>query len=67
MFIPRKGLPKHRKPHQVTKADSVNMLAGLCIDNQMVVLCAIQLPELDENESPSSMKHLCLMVILGLT
>ncbi len=66
-FIPRKGLPMHRKPYQVTKADSVNMLAGLCIDNQMAVLCAIQLPELDKNESSSSIKHLCLMVILGLT
>ena len=67
MFIPRKGLPMHRKPYQVTKAGSVNILAGLCINNQMVLLCAIQLPELDKNESPSSMKHLCLMVILGLT
>ncbi len=67
MFIPRKGLPRHCKPCPVTKTDSVNMLAGLCSDNQMVVLRAIQLPELDKNESSSSIKHLCSMVILGLT
>ena len=67
MFIPRKGLPRHCKPCPVTKTDSVNMLAGLFSDNQMVVLRAIQLPELDKNESSSSIKHLCSMVILGLT
>jgi hypothetical protein len=67
IFIPRKGLPRHCKPCPVTKINSVNMLAGLCSDNQMVVLRAIQLPELDKNESSSSIKHLCSMVILGLT
>jgi len=67
MFIPRKGLPRHCKPCPVTKTDSVNMLAGLFSNNQMVVLRAIQLPELDKNESSSSIKHLCSMVILGLT
>ena len=65
MFVPRKSLPVHCKPYPVTKTDSVNMLAGLCIDNQMVVLRAIQLPELDRNESLSSITHLCSMVILG--
>jgi hypothetical protein len=65
MFIPCKTLPVHCKPYPVTKTDSVNMLAGLCIDNQMVVLRAIQLPELDKNESLSSITHLCSMVILG--
>ena len=65
MFIPCKSLPVHCKPYPVTKTDSVNMLAGLCIDNQMVVLRAIQLPELDKNESLSSITHLCSMVILG--
>ena len=50
MLIPHKGLV-------------INMLAGLCIDNQMVVLHAIQMPELDKNESLSSIKQLCLMVI----
>ena len=67
MFIPRKGLPMHHKPYQVTKANSVNMLARSCTANQGVVLHAIQLPELDKNESLSSIKHLCLMVILGMT
>ena len=67
MFIPRKGLPMHHKPYPVTKTDSVNMLAGLCSDNQMVVLRAIQLPELDKNESSSSIKCLCSMVILSPT
>ena len=65
MFIPRKGLPRHCKPCPVTKTDSVNMLAGLFSNNQMVVLRAIQLPELDKNESLSSITHLCSMVILG--
>jgi len=67
MFIPCKSLPVHCKPYPVTKTDGVNMLAGLCIDNQVVVLHAIQLPELDRNESSSSIKHLCSMVILGPT
>ena len=50
IFIPRKGLPRHCKPCPVTKTNSVNMLAGLCSDNQMVVLRAIQLSELDKND-----------------
>jgi len=67
MLIPCKSLPVHSKPYPVTKTDSVNMLAGLCIDNQVVVLHAIQLPELDRNESSSSIKRLCSMVTLSPT
>ena len=48
-FISRKCLPRHCKPCPVTKSRSVNTLAGSCTANEMVVLRAIRLPELDKN------------------
>ena len=48
-FISRKCLPRHCKPCPVTKSRSVNTLAGSCTANEMVVLRAIRLPELNKN------------------
>ena len=48
-FISRKCLPRHCNPCPVTKSRSVNTLAGSCTANEMVVLRAIRLPELDKN------------------
>jgi hypothetical protein len=48
-FISRKCLPRSCKPCPVEKACSVNMLAGSCTANEMVILQAIRLPELDKN------------------
>jgi hypothetical protein len=48
-FISHKCLPRHCKPCPVAKTCSVNTLAGSCMANEMVVLCAMQLPELDRN------------------
>ncbi len=67
MFIPHNGLSRHCKPCLVTKTYTVNTLAGLYMDNHVMVLRAIQLPELDKNESSSSIKHLRSMVISGLS
>jgi hypothetical protein len=49
-FISRKCLSRHFKPCLVTKACSVNTLAGSCTTNQMAVLGAIRLLELDKNQ-----------------
>jgi hypothetical protein len=49
-FISRKCLPRSCKPCPVEKACSVNTLAGSCAANKMVILQAIQLPELDKNQ-----------------
>jgi hypothetical protein len=48
-FIARKCLPRHCKPCPVAKTRSVNTLARSCTAKEMVVLCAIRLPELDKN------------------
>ena len=48
-FISCKCLPRHCKPFPVTKSRSVNTLAGSFTANEMVVLCAIRLPELDKD------------------
>jgi len=48
-FISRKCLPRHCKPSLTTKSHSVNTLAGSCTTNEIVVLNAIRLPELDKN------------------
>ena len=45
-FISRKCRPRYCP---VTKSRSVNTLAGSCTASEMVVLRAIQLPELDKN------------------
>ncbi len=47
--ISRKCLPRSCKPCPVEKACSINTLAGSCTANKMVILQAIQLPELDKN------------------
>ena len=59
MFISSKCLPRHCKPCPVAKTHSVNTLARSCIVNKMVVLCAIQLPNLDKNRVIE--KHKALM------
>jgi hypothetical protein len=48
-FISRKCLLRHCKPCPVVKSRSVNTLAGSCMANEMVVLRAIRMPELDKN------------------
>ena len=48
-FISRKCLPRHCKTCPVANSRSVNTLAGSCTANEMVVLRAIRLPELDKN------------------
>jgi hypothetical protein len=48
-FIGRKCLPRHCKPLPAARPRSVTTLAGSCTANEMVVLCAIRLPELDKN------------------
>jgi hypothetical protein len=48
-FIARKCLPRHCKPLPAARQCSVNTLAGSCTASEMVVLCAIRLPELDKN------------------
>ena len=63
-LISRKCLPRHCKPCPVTKSRSVNTLAGSCTANEMVVLQAIQLPELNKKESSISTRHLCLSATL---
>ena len=48
-FISHKCLPRFCKPCPVARTHSVNTLAGSCTANEMVVLRAIRLPELDKN------------------
>ena len=48
-FISRKCLPRHCKPCPAARNRSVNTLAGSCTANEVVVLRAIRLPELDKN------------------
>jgi hypothetical protein len=57
-FISRKCLPRHCKPCPVAKSRSVNTLAGSCTASNMVVLCAIRLPELDKNRIINQRKAL---------
>jgi hypothetical protein len=57
-FISRKGLPRHCKLCPDAKTCSVNTLAGSCMANKMVVLCAIRLPELDKNRVVEQHKDL---------
>jgi hypothetical protein len=60
-FISRKCLPRHCKPCPVAKSRSVTTLAGSCTANEMVVLQAIRLPELDKNRVIDQHKALVLM------
>ena len=57
-FIARKCLPRHCKPFPVARQHSVNTLAGSCMASKTVVLCAVQLPELNKIGSSINTKHL---------
>jgi hypothetical protein len=48
-FISQKCLPRLCKPCPAKKTWSINMLAGSCTINKMVILQAVQLPELLPN------------------
>jgi hypothetical protein len=57
-FISRKCLPRHCKTCPVTNSRSVSTLAGSCTANEMVVLRAIPLPELNKNRVIDQQKAL---------